>query len=167
MFCDFVNKPLVAHFETPGKPIIFSVNGEGFESDYVLATLEQTDEDSWVNQHTSACALALQTAHFPRICARGNAVVFYFPRYHTATPEGVRATSSLPAGAACCALINTPVLLIFACYEGGGGLAKCLGHVQGCVLQPLRPALHRGHGRHPSQHRHGIVSQAPHAWKFS
>ena len=73
MFCDFVNKPLVAHFETPGKPIIFSVNGEGFESDYVLATLEQTDEDGWVSllclrRPTKLCVRACRS-----LC--GNAVV--------------------------------------------------------------------------------------------
>jgi hypothetical protein len=44
-FCDFINQPLKASFECAGKPIIFSVSGSGFESDYVLATLDEPSGD--------------------------------------------------------------------------------------------------------------------------
>jgi hypothetical protein len=37
-FCDFISMPLKASFECPGKPIIFSVSGAGYESDYVLVS---------------------------------------------------------------------------------------------------------------------------------
>eukprot|EP00039_Didymoeca_costata_P014352 m.230648 g.230648 ORF g.230648 m.230648 type:complete len:483 (-) comp16001_c0_seq6:2246-3694(-) len=44
-FCDFSQKPITAYFEAAGKPIIFSVSGEDFDSDYVLATLDSSQAE--------------------------------------------------------------------------------------------------------------------------